>query len=324
MQNCLMKFPLYSLFLVFAFGCLIPRQINAQIAEGDNLYSTLLVDKIYTITEFEAVFPGGQFARKKYFYNNIDQNRKDLNSDGVQFCYLKFIVDKEGNISNITTNKIVNTKLDDLVIDLLKKGPKWIPARQNGVKVNSYATLTFIFESNKSGKPAFARNSIKYFITKENKIEKQFQKILVLVAGTVPARIFTDQLYENLKTELKNIDIETEYIFLGNERKLAMDNFMNISRSRSYDAVLLFIQEDGAKINETYYETEISIRSVSLKQSMNIFLIEPVDLDTPILEAKVFMNFQLLKKPAYSKASKEFLSLLKENRIGKTGADLYK
>ena len=310
----------YRLFLVLTIGFLFPKGSNAQTPTGNDSVYAFPVEKIYTVTEFEASFPGGQFARNRHFYSFIKNNRKALNAEGAQFCYLKFVVDQEGNISDITTNKTVNTKLDEVVIHALKEGPKWIPARKNGMKVNAYATLTFIFEPNKSSNPLFAKKSIKYFITKGNNIEKHFQKILVLVAGTMPARIFTDELYEKLRIDFNNIPIETEYIFLGNERKLALENFMNVSRAKSYDAILLFIQEDGAKINEIYYETEISIRSVSLIQTMNIFLMEPEDLDTPILEAKVFMNFQLLKKSAYSKASIDFLKLLQENGIGNKGS----
>ena len=303
-----MRFPF---FLVFIFGSFFFTESFAQTLSENSVP----LEKIHTITEFEATFPGGQFARNKYFYSFIENNRKEINSDGAQFCYLKFVVDKEGNISDITTNNSIGTKLEEVLIAALKKSPKWIPARHKGVKVNAYTNLTFIFEPKKSGRSAFAKNTIKFYVTKKNNVEKEVQKILVLVAGTVPARIFTDNMYENLKKDLKNNNVETEYIFLGNERKLALDNFMNVSRSKSYDAILLFIQEDGAKINEIYYETEISIRSVSLKQSMNIFLIEPGDLDTSIMETKVFMNFQLMNKSAYSKASKDLLTILQQNKI---------
>lgn len=51
---------------------------------------------------------------------------------------------------------------------------------------------------------------------------------------------------------------------------------------------------------------------------MNIYLIEPEDLDTLIMEARLFTNFQLLKKSAYLKVSPEFLNLLQKNSIGNT------
>lgn len=309
----------YFLYSVLAFGFLFFQESVAQTPTDNDSISTIQGEKIFTITEFEPSFPGGGFERNKYFYKLIERNRKALDSEGSQLCYLKFIVDKEGVISEISSSNKVPSKLDRLVMEALKTGPKWIPARQNGFKVNSYTSLTILFESKNSGKKPHARNSIKYFITKENKAEKHVQKLLVLVAGTKPARIFADELYTHLKTDLLNHNVETEYLFLGNEEKTALDNFINVSGSKTFDAILLFIQKDAAKIKEVYYETEISIRSISLQQSLNIFLIEPGDLETAILEGIVFMNYRLTKKSVYSKASKDLLGILKENLIINSG-----
>lgn len=309
----------YFLYLVLALGFLFSQESIAQIPTDNDSMSTIQVQKIFSVTEFEPSFPGGGFERNKYFYNLIERNRKALDSEGSQLCYLKFVVDIEGVISEITSNNRVLSKLDHLVIEALKTGPKWIPARQNGFKVNSYASLTIVFESKNPGKKPYARNSIKYFLTKENQAEKRVQKLLVLVAGTKPARIFTDELYVHLKSDLLHHNVQTEYLFLGNEEKTAFDNFMNVSGSKTFDAILLFIQKDAAKIKEVYYETEISIRSISLQQSLNIFLIEPGDLQTAILEGIVFMNYRLTKKSVYSKASKDLLGILKENLIINSG-----
>lgn len=328
---------------MLTFSFLVPLGTKAQISEGIEPVQSVSFDKVHTKTEVEASFPGGKLAGNKHFYSYIDKNRKVLNADGKQFCYLKFVVDIEGNISEITANKTIQTKLDEVVIKALKAGPKWVPARHNGVKVKAYASLTFIFEPGKSRKTAYAKNSVNYFVTKENRVEKQFKKILIMVAGKAPVRIFTDSFYESLKEDLKSKYIETEYIFLGNDEKLAQDNFMYVRDSKTFDAILLFIQGGEAKIKERYYGPEnvlgplatlyygsesknealspnnygsgMSIRSLSINQSMNIFLIDSEDLNTPIMEAKVFMNFQLMKKSAYSKAAKDFLELLQKNGV---------
>lgn len=333
----------YTLFLVFTLGFFFFQHSYAQTSLENDSVSSIPVERIYTITEFEAYFPGGQVPRYNYFYNFIEKNRKVLTSDGAQICYLKFVVDKEGSISEITTNNTVETKLDELVIKALKTGPKWIPARHNGNKVTAYTNLTFIYDSKKSREIAYAKNSVNFFITKENRVEKQFEKILILVAGKAPVRIFTDSFYENLKEDLKSNYIGTEYIFLGNDEKLAQDNFRHIRDSKDFDAILLFIQDGEAKIKERYYGPEnllgtmatqyygsesvnqapppnnygsgLSIRSLSIKQSMNIFLIDSEGLNSPIMEAKVFMNFKPMKKSAYSKAAKDFLKLLQQNGI---------
>lgn len=81
---------------------------------------------------------------------------------------------------------------------------------------------------------------------------------------------------------------------------------MRLSNSDDFDAIVLFVQQGVA---------EISDQNVSIKQAMNIYLVEPEDLNASIMEATVFMNFQLRKKSTYSKAAKEFLTVLQANAI---------
>lgn len=332
----------YPLTLLIMLGVLFFLKSNGQSSGTNDSTSSLPAGIVYNIPEVEASFPGGMLIGNKYFYRSIELHRKVLNEGGAQFCYLKFIVDIEGNISEIKSNKAVETKLDEIVIKALKTGPKWIPARHKGAKVSSYVSLTFIFEPNKTGKTAYAKNSVNFFVTRENLVEKQYKNVLVLVSGTTAVRIFTDQFYESLEKYLKNNGIETEYVFLGNDGQLAKDNLANVSRVKKFEAILLIIPDENSKITEKYigpgsvnvypgvkyfsifpgvssYGSEISIRSLSIKQSMNIYLIEPENLDTPIMETKVFMNFQLMKKSAYLKAARDFLKILKDNKIGVTG-----
>ena len=299
------------MFLILFFGFLFFQESSAQTSNVNDSITSVPIGKIYTMPELETSFPGGEFARNKYFYNIIENNRKVLNLEGAQFCYLKFVVDKEGNISDITTRNAVENKLDEVVIKALKAGPKWIPARSNGHKVNAYTTLTFIFEPNGSRNRTYSRNFVRYFVTKENKRERDVKKLLVLMAGTVPARIFTDNLYENLKTDLKNNDVETDFLFLGNDRKSALDNFNRVSNSKDFDAILLLMQDGKAIIDER--------GPVYLKQDMSIFVLDPEDLENSIIEGKIFMNFQLLKKSAYEKASKDLLNILQQNRVISSG-----
>ena len=302
-------------FLFLIFGCLFSSEIYAQTSTEKEPVIADTIEKIYDITEYQAYFPGGGIIRNNYFRNFLNKRLKELTSDSTQFCYLRFVVDKEGTISQITTRNKTQTKLEEILIEALNKGPKWNPARKNGEKVSSFTSLTYIFEPKRSGKKTYSRNSINYFTTKENTEPKNFQKILVLVAGTVPIRIFTDQLYESLKVELDKNFVETEYLFLGNDYEGAQKKFLKLTSSTTFDGVLLFLQDDAGIITENYYSPEISAREITLKQSINIYLLEPGNPETSILEAKIFMNYNLMKKSAYLQASKEFLNILDQNKI---------
>jgi hypothetical protein len=49
-----------------------------------------------------------------------------------------FIVDKSGKVSNVNATTMKGTKLAEIAIDAIKKGPNWIPAQINGRMVNAY------------------------------------------------------------------------------------------------------------------------------------------------------------------------------------------
>ncbi|MEO6721464.1 MAG: N-acetylmuramoyl-L-alanine amidase [Ferruginibacter sp.] len=107
-------------------------------------------DKIFTKVENEPQFPGGDTAWRNYLQKHInaampiDEGWKA----GVYKITVEFIVDKKGNISNIKTDDFPGTKTAQQCIDLIAKGPKWIPAKQNDVVVNAYRKqpITFVIE----------------------------------------------------------------------------------------------------------------------------------------------------------------------------------
>jgi protein TonB len=61
---------------------------------------------------------------------------------------VKFIVDKDGSLREITTENYKGTKTAQACIELIKNGPKWIPAMQIGIAVNSYKKqpITFVVQ----------------------------------------------------------------------------------------------------------------------------------------------------------------------------------
>lgn len=94
---------------------------------------------IFTKVEKEASFPGGDEAWIQFISKNIKENIDTLTKAGnYGTCIVKFIVDKNGNLSDVKPTTMGNTTFAKLVVDVIRKGPKWIPAEQNGKKVTSY------------------------------------------------------------------------------------------------------------------------------------------------------------------------------------------
>lgn len=53
-------------------------------------------------------------------------------------CTVQFIVDKEGNVSEVQALNMKGTKLAEIAVNAIRKGPKWNAAIQNGRKVKAY------------------------------------------------------------------------------------------------------------------------------------------------------------------------------------------
>ncbi len=132
--------------------------------------TTAKVDSIY-IDEEMADFPGGYDSLMKYISENLvyPQSAIDLELTGRVTC--KFVVEKNGTVSNITFDKRINLneiiksrniqsseeikKLEQAkkdmeanLIQVLLKLPKFIPPKRNGVAIRSYYYLPIHFTLN--------------------------------------------------------------------------------------------------------------------------------------------------------------------------------
>ncbi len=95
-------------------------------------------DKVFTKVEIEAQFPGGASAWTKYVTKAISSNIDEFTEGDYGTCVVKFIVSKDGSISNVEATTLKGTKLAEIATNSIRKGPKWTPAQQNGRYVNAY------------------------------------------------------------------------------------------------------------------------------------------------------------------------------------------
>lgn len=92
-------------------------------------------NKVFTKVENPAEFPGGQGEWTRYLQKNLryPDNAIDNGTQGV--VRVQFVVDREGNISEVQALNDPGDGLSDEAVRIIKKGPKWKPAEQNGRKV---------------------------------------------------------------------------------------------------------------------------------------------------------------------------------------------
>lgn len=103
-------------------------------------------DKVFIAVEQQAEFPGGMAAMYKFLQKNqkYPASARRMGIEGKVF--VKFIVDKEGAISNIEIMKGINADLDKEAIRLIKLMPPWKPGKQNGRSVKSQFVLPINFK----------------------------------------------------------------------------------------------------------------------------------------------------------------------------------
>jgi protein TonB len=131
-----MKSILITLYLL-AFSSATAQTSDTSLTKNNSV--PVNTDSVYTKVDVEAQFPGGEkkwnkFAQK-IIVENIDMLIRDEANKGT--CTFRFIVDAEGNISVVRAMNMEKSTLAKTMILEIQKGPKWVPAKLNGVNVKS-------------------------------------------------------------------------------------------------------------------------------------------------------------------------------------------
>ena len=105
-------------------------------------------DKVFTSVQIEAEFPGGPAARTKYLQRNLNSSLPAENGapEGKYTVVVSFLVDKSGNISQVSAENDPHYGTADEAVRVIKKGPAWKPAVQNGhnVAYRARQQITFV------------------------------------------------------------------------------------------------------------------------------------------------------------------------------------
>jgi len=103
-------------------------------------------DSIHIKVDEMPEFPGGQNAMLQFISKNI-QYPKFAKERGIQGrVVVKFVVQKDGSISNVEVMRSVDEHLDAEVVRLVKSMPNWKPGKHNGEVVNVQYVLPVVFK----------------------------------------------------------------------------------------------------------------------------------------------------------------------------------
>lgn len=136
---------LLSIFIMLA----ATLYVNAQTVKSDSLlppppptasYDEGDIDRLYDKVEVEASFPGGDNSWREYLEKTLNAFVPIDNGApaGKYTVIVQFVVDKDGKISDVRALTKHGYGMENEVVRVIKKGPKWEPAIQNGRIVRAY------------------------------------------------------------------------------------------------------------------------------------------------------------------------------------------
>ncbi|HSU27921.1 MAG TPA: energy transducer TonB [Chitinophagaceae bacterium] len=139
--------------------------VNQEGVKDDNIATPVNVDegkqvieekkdddenKIFEKVEVEAQFPGGDAKWRQYLERNCNgQIASDGGApEGQYTVIIQFIVDKDGAISDVKALTNHGFGMEGEAMRVIKKGPNWKPAIQNGRNVKAYRKqpITFVVQ----------------------------------------------------------------------------------------------------------------------------------------------------------------------------------
>ena len=106
-----------------------PDKVDEYLAERKD------TTNVYDVVEEMPGFPGGTQKLIKFIEENMRYPKKCAKKGIYGRVIVAFIVERNGELSNIKVVKSVHRALDKEALRIVKLMPRWIPGRQNGVTV---------------------------------------------------------------------------------------------------------------------------------------------------------------------------------------------
>jgi TonB family protein len=148
------------------------------IAQNDK--DTVEVDsRIFTKAEVEAAFPGGLEGWKRFLVKNLkpDVPVKNGAPAGLYTIVARFIVKKDGTLSDVKLENSQGYGMDEEVIRVIEKSGKWTPAMQNGRSVNAYRRQPITFYLQADAFELTTATSFTFYTGVENELTVTVDKV---------------------------------------------------------------------------------------------------------------------------------------------------
>ena len=149
-------------------------------------------EKVFDVVENMPEFNGGAGALMQYLSDNIRYpEEKDIQGRVI----VRFVVGKDGSISNAQVVKSVHPSFDAEALRIINNMPKWIPGTQNGKPVNVKYVVPINFKSSNANSATKEEpNAVGSFVTNEGngilKVARENDKKAVEIVVAKGIRLF--------------------------------------------------------------------------------------------------------------------------------------
>lgn len=166
-ENCMIKpgnnieigFPYSNKkeYMDLFYGEQTNNRIDWKLAKKDDVQDVLFIvdsepeqeKQVFFIVEDMPEFPGGEKALQQYLEQNVTYPYSALKDKKEGKVNVTFVIDKKGNIRNISVAKSLDKKLDKVAVYAVSNLPRWKPGRQRGRPVNVSYTIPVNFSIKK-------------------------------------------------------------------------------------------------------------------------------------------------------------------------------
>ena len=129
------------------FACApVLTQAQEEATEEDNT--------VYSAYDEAPVFKGGTVGISQFVGTNLKFPKKARKDKVAGDVVVEFVIEKDGSVGDINITSSLTPECDQAVVDMVKKMPKWTPARKDNKDVRSLYTMPVSFKFDDGSTPA--------------------------------------------------------------------------------------------------------------------------------------------------------------------------
>lgn len=103
-------------------------------------------DEIFDVVEEEPAFPGGEDKMQDFIKKNVKYPDMSVQMGDQGKVYVRFVVEKDGSITNVTIARGVTPELDKEAMRVVKMMPNWSPGKQRARPVRTNVVIPIVFK----------------------------------------------------------------------------------------------------------------------------------------------------------------------------------